>query len=72
MKLLKQILVNYQIKTKLMMNVASPYQAFKFSQIPNHGVGLAREEFIINNYIKVHPLALLNLMKLLMKKQEKK
>ena len=49
-----------QIKTKLMMNVASPYQAFKFSQIPNHGVGLAREEFIINNYIKVHPLALLN------------
>lgn len=49
-----------QIKTKLMMNVASPYQAFKFSQIPNHGVGLAREEFIINNYIKVHPMALLN------------
>ena len=27
----------------------------EFSQIPNHGVGLAREEFIINNYIKVHP-----------------
>ena len=49
-----------KIKTKLMMNVASPFQAFKFSQIPNHGVGLAREEFIINNYIKVHPLALLN------------
>ena len=49
-----------EIKTKLMMNVASPYQAFKFSQIPNHGVGLAREEFIINNYIKVHPMALLN------------
>ena len=48
-----------KIKTKLMMNVASPYQAFKFSQIPNHGVGLAREEFIINNYIKVHPMALL-------------
>ena len=42
------------------MNVASPYQAFKFSKIPNNGVGLAREEFIINNYIKVHPLALLN------------
>ena len=48
-----------KIKTKLMMNVASPFQAFKFSQIPNHGVGLAREEFIINNYIKVHPMALL-------------
>jgi pyruvate,water dikinase len=49
-----------KIKTKLMMNVASPFQAFKFSQIPNYGVGLAREEFIINNYIKVHPMALLN------------
>ena len=53
-----------KIKTKLMMNVASPFQAFKFSQIPNHGVGLAREEFIINNYIKVHPLALLNFDKI--------
>jgi pyruvate,water dikinase len=47
-------------KTPLMMNVASPDLAFKFSRIPNEGVGLAREEFIINNYIKVHPLALLN------------
>lgn len=43
----------------LMMNVASPDLAFKFSRIPNAGVGLAREEFVINNYIKVHPLALL-------------
>ena len=46
-------------KVPLMMNVASPDLAFKFSRIPNRGVGLAREEFIINNYIKVHPLALL-------------
>lgn len=46
-------------KTPIMMNVASPELAFKFSKIPNAGVGLAREEFIINNYIKVHPLALL-------------
>lgn len=46
-------------KTPLMMNVASPDMAFKFSKIPNSGVGLVREEFIINNYIKVHPLALL-------------
>lgn len=44
---------------KIMMNLASPEQAFKCSNIPNSGVGLAREEFIINNYIKVHPLALL-------------
>jgi pyruvate,water dikinase len=42
-----------------MMNVASPELAFKFSRIPNAGVGLAREEFVINNYIQVHPMALL-------------
>ncbi len=46
-------------KTPIMMNVASPELAFKFAKIPNAGVGLAREEFVINNYIKVHPLALL-------------
>jgi len=49
-----------ETKIPLMMNVASPDLAFKFSRIPNSGVGLAREEFIINNYIKVHPLALLH------------
>jgi pyruvate, water dikinase len=49
-----------KIKTKLMMNVASPNEAFKFARIPNSGVGLAREEFIINNYIQAHPLALIN------------
>jgi len=48
-----------QTRTPIMMNVASPDLAFKFSRIPNSGVGLAREEFIINNYIKIHPLALL-------------
>jgi pyruvate,water dikinase len=48
-----------KIATPIMLNVASPELAFKFSHIPNAGVGLAREEFIINNYIKVHPLALL-------------
>ncbi|MEJ0055647.1 MAG: phosphoenolpyruvate synthase [Bacteroidota bacterium] len=47
------------ISTPIMLNVASPDLAFRFSHIPNSGVGLAREEFIINNYIKVHPLALL-------------
>jgi pyruvate,water dikinase len=46
-------------KTPLMLNVASPELALKFAQIPNSGVGLAREEFIINNYIQAHPLALL-------------
>lgn len=47
-------------KTKIMMNVGEPDQAFGDSFIPNDGVGLARMEFIINNYIKVHPLALIN------------
>ncbi len=46
-------------RTKIMMNVGEPEQAFNFSFIPNDGVGLAREEFIISNYIKIHPLALL-------------
>jgi len=45
--------------TPVMLNVASPSMAFNFSHLPNKGVGLAREEFIINNYIKVHPLALM-------------
>ena len=49
-----------QTNTPVMLNIASPDLAFKFSHLPNAGVGLAREEFIINNYIKVHPLALLN------------
>ncbi len=49
-----------QSRVKLMMNVASPDLAFKFSRVPHAGVGLAREEFIINNYIKAHPLALLH------------
>lgn len=52
------------IKTPLMLNVASPSMSFQFSHLPNHGVGLAREEFIINNYIQAHPLALLNHNKL--------
>ena len=47
-------------KTKIMMNLASPEQAFPTSFIPNSGVGLAREEFVINSYIKIHPLALLH------------
>ncbi len=47
------------IKTPLMLNVASPSMSFHFSRLPHQGVGLAREEFIINNYINVHPLALL-------------
>lgn len=48
-----------RIRTNLMLNVGSPAMAFHFAHLPHKGVGLAREEFIINNYIGVHPLALL-------------
>jgi pyruvate,water dikinase len=51
-------------KTKVMMNVGNPEEAFALSFIPNDGVGLAREEFIITTYIKAHPLALLDYDKL--------
>jgi len=51
-------------KTKIMMNVGIPEQAFSQGQIPNDGVGLARIEFIISSHIGVHPLALLDYPKL--------
>lgn len=51
-------------KTAIMMNVANPEEAFRLSFIPNDGVGLAREEFIIAHSIKAHPLALLDYAKL--------
>ncbi|MBI4806324.1 MAG: phosphoenolpyruvate synthase [Desulfovibrio sp.] len=51
-------------KTKITMNLAAPEQAFEKSFIPNDGVGLAREEFIINSYIRIHPLALLKFSEL--------
>jgi pyruvate,water dikinase len=47
-------------RTKVMLNVGNPEDAFALSLIPNDGVGLAREEFIISDYIKIHPLALLD------------
>jgi pyruvate,water dikinase len=53
-----------ETKTKIMMNVGEPTNAFNLSFIPNDGVGLAREEFIIANEIKIHPNALLNYKKL--------
>ena len=47
-------------KTEIMMNLGNPEQAFSLSKIPNDGVGLARMEFIINSYIKAHPMALIH------------
>jgi pyruvate,water dikinase len=45
-------------RTKVMVNVGDPEQAFALAALPNDGVGLAREEFIISSAIRVHPLAL--------------
>jgi len=70
-----QGLINFEIKkinldtipktkTKIMMNIGTPSQAFEYSFLPNDGVGLAREEFIINSYIGIHPNALLNFKKI--------
>ena len=53
-----------KLKTKIMMNIGNPEIAFESSFIPNEGVGLAREEFIINSYIKIHPKALINYSKI--------
>ncbi len=47
-----------ETKTKVMMNLASPDAAFRWWNLPVQGIGLARMEFIINNTIKIHPLAL--------------
>ena len=49
-----------EIDIQLMMNIGNPQLAFDFAQLPNHGVGLAHLEFIINNNIGVHPKAILD------------
>lgn len=51
-------------RTKIMMNAGNPDNAFNLSFLPNDGVGLAREEFIFSNFIRVHPLALIHYDKL--------
>jgi pyruvate, water dikinase len=45
-------------RTQVMMNVGDPDHAFAVASLPNDGVGLARLEFIINNHIGIHPMAL--------------
>lgn len=51
-------------RTRVMMNVGNPEEAFALSFIPNDGVGLAREEFIVTSFIKIHPMALLDFERL--------
>ncbi|MGJ8623084.1 MAG: phosphoenolpyruvate synthase [Yoonia sp.] len=48
------------VKTKVMVNLANPFAALRWWRLPMDGVGLARMEFVINNAVKVHPMALLN------------
>lgn len=59
-------------KTKIMMNVGNPEQAFELSSIPNDGVGLAREEFIITEYIKAHPMSLVHFDRVRDREERKK
>ena len=59
-------------KTSIMMNVGNPEKAFELSMIPNDGVGLAREEFIITEYIKAHPMALRHFEKVKDREERKK
>jgi len=60
-----------KLKTKIMVNIGAPDSAFKTSFLPVQGVGLAREEFIIADKIRVHPLALYHFNKIKDKKLRK-
>lgn len=55
---------NTKLPINMMLNVGNPESSFSSSMIPNSGVGLARMEFIVSNYIKIHPLALCDYPKL--------
>ncbi len=47
-----------ETRTQVMMNISSPTAAFRWWRLPAKGIGLARMEFIINNVIRIHPMAL--------------
>jgi len=47
-------------RTQIMMNIASPAAAFRWWRLPCRGIGLARMEYVVNNVIKIHPMALVN------------
>ena len=49
-----------EVSTRIMLNMGSPSEATRWWRLPTRGVGLARMEYIINNTIKIHPLALVN------------
>jgi len=47
-------------RTRIMMNIASPAAALRWWRLPCRGIGLARMEYVVNNVIKIHPMALVN------------
>lgn len=57
-----------KVRTQIMINIATPAAAFRWWRLPAEGIGLARMEFIINNIIKIHPMALVNFKKVTLKK----
>ena len=61
-----------KLPTKIMVNIGAPEIAFRTSFLPNDGVGLAREEFIIAEKVRIHPLALYHFSRLKDKKVKKK
>jgi len=61
-----------RLETKIMMNIGAPENAFKFSFLPNEGVGLARIEFVLAEKIRVHPLALYHFNKLKIQSKKQK
>ena len=61
-----------QINTKITLNIGAPDTAFKASFLPNDGVGLAREEFIIAEKVRIHPMALIDYNNVLLTKEERK
>ena len=61
-----------KIKTQIMMNIASPQAAFRWWRLPCQGIGLARMEFIINDIIQIHPMALIHFEQVKDKKERAK
>ncbi|NBB82381.1 MAG: phosphoenolpyruvate synthase, partial [Alphaproteobacteria bacterium] len=60
-----------ETRTSVMLNMANPTAAARWWRLPSKGVGLARMEFVVNNAIKVHPMALLEPEKVSAEDQEK-
>ncbi len=48
-----------ETRTQVMLNLANPAAAFRWWRLPADGVGLARMEFVINNHVRIHPMALI-------------